>query len=77
MRFVFLLGGIAGFALTAVASHLAGHAADRVLFDAAVGCLGGAILFRWFWQVLLRGLREAVLQRHASATATTQPAKRM
>jgi hypothetical protein len=69
MKFIFLLGGVAGFSLTATASYLADHAADRVLLDAAVGCLAGAVLFRWFWNVLLRGLREIVLQRHAAATA--------
>ena len=71
MKYVFLLGGSAGFALVAGASQLAGHAADRVLFDAAVGCLCGALLFRWFWNVLLRGIREIVLQRHATAVAAS------
>jgi hypothetical protein len=69
MKFIVLLGGSAGFVLTAATSHLAGHAADRVLLDAAVGCLCGAVLFRWFWNVVLRGIRETVLQRHAAATA--------
>lgn len=72
MKFIFLLGGIAGFSLTAAASHLAGHAADRVLLDAAVGCLCGALLFRWFWNVLLGGIRETVLQRHAAQVATSK-----
>lgn len=69
MKYVFLMGGIAGFSLTAAASHLAGHAVDRVLLDASVGCLCGALLFRWFWSVLLSGMRETMLQRHAAATA--------
>jgi hypothetical protein len=69
MKFVFLLGGAAGFSLTAAASHFAGHAADRVFFDAAIGCLGGALLFRWFWTVLVRGFREVIVQRHAAAAA--------
>ena len=41
----------------------AGRAADRVFFDAALGCLVGAFLFRWLWGVLLRGLRETLLAR--------------
>lgn len=69
MKFVFLLGGAVGFAVAAATSHLAGHGADRVLLDGAAGCLAGAILFRWFWQTLLRGLRETILQRHAAAAA--------
>ncbi len=70
MKFIFLLGGFAGFTLAATASWLARHAADRVLFDAAVGCLAGALLFRWFWTALLRGIRETILQRHAAAAAS-------
>ena len=75
MKFIFLLGGLAGFSLTAAASHFAGHAADRVLFDAAVGCLCGALLFRWFWNVLLSGIREMMLQRHAAMAAAASKQK--
>ena len=39
----------------------------NLLFDSAVGCLGGAILFRWFWTVLVRGIRETILARQAAA----------
>ena len=69
MKFIFLLGGSTGFALTAAASYYAGHAPDRVFLDAAVGCLCGALLFRWFWTVLVGGIREVILQRHATVTA--------
>jgi hypothetical protein len=41
--------------------------------DAAVGCLAGALLFRWFWTILVRGIRETILIRHAASTAA--PAK--
>lgn len=69
MKFVFLSGGFAGFVFTAAASYSAGHAADRTLFDGAVGCLVGALLFRWFWTVLVRGIRETIIARHAAAAA--------
>lgn len=69
MKFIFLLGGFAGFALTGAIGWFSGHAPDRLLLDAAVGCLCGALLFRWFWTVLLRGLRETILQRHAATPA--------
>lgn len=69
MRFVFLLGGVIGFGVAAAGSHVAGHGTDRVFLDATVGCLCGAVLFRWFWRVLLRGLREVVVQRQAAAEA--------
>ncbi len=69
MRYVFLLGGFTGFALAGIASQVAGHGADRVFLDAAVGCLCGAVLFRWFWTIVVRGFRETVIQRHAAAVA--------
>lgn len=72
MKFVFLAGGLAGFLLAAAAGLWAGRAIDRVLLDAALGCLVGAMLFRWFWTVLVRGIRETILQRHAAATASAK-----
>ena len=72
MKFVFLLGGFAGLLTTGAASYWADHEPDRILFDGAVGCLVGAMLFRWFWTVLVGGIRETILQRHAAATATAK-----
>lgn len=72
MKFVFLAGGCAGFITTGAASYWAGHQSDRVLLDGAVGCLCGALLFRWFWTVLVGGIREVILQRHAAATASAK-----
>jgi hypothetical protein len=69
MKFVFLNGGFAGFIIAGVGSFWAGHPPDRILFDGAVGCLVGAILFRWFWTVLLRGVRDSLSARRASAPA--------
>ena len=69
MKFVFLAGGLAGFLLAGTAGFLADRAADRIFFDAALGCLVGALLFRWFWTVLVRGIRETILIRHAATTA--------
>jgi len=69
MKFIFLTGGVLGFALAAATSWLTDRAPDRILLDAAVGCLAGALLFRWFWTVLLRGLRETILIRQKAAAA--------
>lgn len=70
MRFVFLAGGLVGFVLGAVTSWACDHAPDRIFLDGAVGCLGGALLFRWFWTTLVRGIRETILARHEAARAT-------
>lgn len=69
MKFVFLVGGIAGFLAAALTGYFSDHSADRILFDAAIGCLAGGMLFRWFWTQLVRGIRETILARHAAATA--------
>lgn len=81
MKFVFLAGGFAGFLLAAIAGYTADRSVDRIFLDAALGCLAGALLFRWFWTVLVRGIRETILIRHAAntaaaaETAATAPAK--
>lgn len=75
MKFVFLAGGCAGFVFTAAASYWADHQPDRILFDGAVGCLVGALLFRWFWTVLVGGIRETIRARNAATTAAAAAAK--
>ena len=75
MKFIFLLGGLAGFTLSALAGLHAGRALDHVLFDAALGCLMGALLFRWFWSVLLHGFRETYLTRQRAAAKAATGAK--
>ena len=72
MKFIFLAGGFAGFLTAGIGSFYAGHQPDRIFFDGAVGCLAGALLFRWFWTVLVRGIRETILARHAAATAAAK-----
>lgn len=74
MKFVFLAGGFAGFVIVGTAGFWAGHQPDRVLFDAAVGCLAGALLFRWFWTVLVRGLHQVLVARQAAANAAAAAA---
>jgi hypothetical protein len=72
MKAIFLIGGFSGFVTGAATSLWAGHEPDRIFLDAAVGCLAGGLLFRWFWTVLVRGIRETLLQRQAAALATAK-----
>jgi hypothetical protein len=67
MKFIFLMGGTVGFLAAASSGLAAGRSPNRVLFDAAVGCLVGALVFRWFWSVLLRGYRETYVARQRAA----------
>ena len=69
MRFICLLGGVLGFILAGATSWYAECGPNRIFFDAACGCLAGALLFRWFWTVVLSGLRETVHARHKAALA--------
>jgi hypothetical protein len=75
MRFVFLSGGVLGFAVAATASWLNDSGPSRLLLNSAVGCLAGGLLFRWFWTVLLRGLRETILIRQKAAAAALSAGK--
>ena len=82
MKALFLAGGFAGFALCALAGLLAGRAPDLILRDAAIGCLAGALLVRWFWRVLLGGFQETLKARRraaeeaaAAASQNNPPAK--
>ena len=74
MKFIFLSGGFAGFLLAGGPSYWVGHQPDRILLDGAVGCLVGALLFRWFWTVLVGRIRETILNRHAAAAAAAASA---
>lgn len=69
MKFVFLAGGFVGFALVGLAGLGAGRDAALVLRDAAIGCLVGALLFRWFWSVVVKALAETVERRRQEAAA--------
>lgn len=69
MRYVFLLGGLVGFTLAAGTALFVGHAPGRIFLDGAMGCLAGALLFRWLWNILLGGLRETMVARQRAAVA--------
>lgn len=75
MQFVFLAGGFAGFALAAVTGVLAGREPDLVLRDATIGCLAGALVFRWFWNVLIKALIEALQAKRAADAAAADAAE--
>ena len=74
MKFVFLLGGAGGFLTAAATDYFSDRTPDRILLDGAVGCLVGAFLLKWFWNVLLRGVHETYVARHLAAHAPGQTA---
>lgn len=75
MQFIFLAGGFAGFALTSVTGLISGREPDLVLRDAAIGCLVGALVFRWFWNVLVKALTEALKAKRAADAAAAAAAE--
>ncbi len=74
MQFVFLLGGFVGFVLTAGTGFLVGRNPILVLRDSMIGCLVGALLFKWFWSVLTNALGEALAAKRAAAAAAADAA---
>lgn len=76
MKFIFLTGGLTGFLTAAIAGWSADCAADTILLHAMIGCVFGAVLFRWFWSVALRGMRETVLARQRAAETAADAKKK-
>lgn len=74
MRSFFLLGGFIGFVIAALSGMAAGHAGDRILLDGSVGCLAGALLFRFFWSQLVKVLTETVRAKRAAQAAAEEAA---
>lgn len=72
MKFAFLAGGFAGFLLAALSGLLAGRASALVLRDAALGCLAGAFLFRWFWSMVVKAMAATLERRRAEARAASE-----
>lgn len=72
MRSIFLLGGFVGFILVAASGLQAGRSGDRVLFDASLGALGGALLFRWFWMRITAALIETVQKKRTLRRAAEE-----
>jgi hypothetical protein len=77
MKFIFLSGGLTGFLTAIVAGWSAERSPDAILLNAMVGCVVGALLFRWLWYIALRGMRETVLARQRAAEATVETKKKV
>lgn len=69
MKFIFILGGTVGFATAAGTDWWGGRSPDRILVDGMVGCIAGAVLFRWFWTKLQSGVQETYIARTRAALA--------
>ncbi len=69
MRTIMLWGGGLGFFLAAAAGFAVDRPLDLVLRDAAIACLAGAWLLRWWWSQLERALTETVEIRRRRAEA--------
>ena len=69
MKFFLLIGGLSGFVLSFAASLHAGNAPAFALRDAALGCFGGAVLFRIFHFVVMGTIRSHMTDLAAKAVA--------
>ncbi len=74
MRFAFLLSGALGFAIVAITGYNAEREPDLILRDAALACLGMAMLGRWFWGIVDRSFAHAMHARIAAERAAEEAA---
>jgi hypothetical protein len=72
MRFVFIASGFVGFTLVALAGFSADRAADLILRDAAIGCVAGALIGRWFWTVVQNAVAQTAAERRKAAEAAAE-----
>jgi hypothetical protein len=73
MKSIFLMGGLTGFVVAMLAGWAADRTADSILLDAMFSAVAGALLFKWFWSVVLRGMKETYLARQAEAVRRAEP----
>lgn len=74
MRFAFLISGALGFAIVAITGYNAEREPDLILRDAALACLGMAMLGRWFWGIVDRSFAHAMHARIAADRAAQEAA---
>ena len=75
MKFFLLTGGFLGFVLSYIASWNAGNSAAQALSDGAIGCLGGALLFRVLHVVFSITVRNHILTQLAQQRSEMAQAK--
>lgn len=73
MRFFITIGGAIGFALALASSLHAGNAPVFALRSAAIGCIGGALLFRAAHRAFLSSLHSHLRDRAAAIQAAAPP----
>lgn len=76
MKSIFLAGGTTGFLVATLSGWEADRAPGSILLDSMFGAIIGAYLFRWFWSVLLRGMRETYVARQQAAEKEPEPKKK-
>ena len=76
MKFFLLIGGVSGFAVTFAAGLHAGNAPAYALRDAALGCLGGALIFRVLHYVVMATIRSHLIAIAATADAEREAASK-
>jgi hypothetical protein len=76
MKFFLLIGGLSGFVLTFAASLHAGNAPAFALRDAAIGCFGGAMIFRVLHFVVMATIRSHIASVAAEAEAQREAASK-
>lgn len=63
MKFTAALGGFLGFALGVIGGLIGGREPGSLLLQSMLGCVIGAMLFRWLHRLFLRSLAHAHRER--------------
>lgn len=63
MKFLMALGGFVGFAAVCAAGFLVGRDPGRVVMEAAIAAVIGALLCRWLYGLLARSVNASVEER--------------
>jgi hypothetical protein len=77
MKAFVVLGGFLGFSLVTGAGFFVGRDPAKVLLEGSIGCVIGAVLFRWLYGVLVRNVQRSIQQRrqaHAIQSAAAAAA---
>lgn len=71
-HYLLLVGGFTGFALAFATGIVVGNDIGQVLFNASIGCMIGAFLFRWISDLYI----ECIVQqrRRSAANAAAEAA---
>ncbi len=72
MKYLLLIGGLLGFGLVFLGGLMAGRESLPAVIEGSLGCVVGAVLFRWLGNVYQQSVRITVRERETAARARAE-----